>query len=329
SKSDNTITLETPAVSDNVGVESISNDAPATFPVGQTVVTWTAKDPAGNLESVSQKITIVDTVPPKFAKLAEIISEATGADNNAVSLDAPEVSDIQDITSLTNDAPEMFALGQTVVTWTATDEAGNSASATQLVTITDKTAPEISIPQNIIIDAIALETPVSVGTATAADLTDTSPQIASDAPSTFPLGDTIVTWTAVDKYGNSVNQTQTVTVQACGKPYSSYNAIIGTDDDDMLLGTTLADLIFGLAGDDIIIGDKGNDCILAGEGDDIVYGNEGDDTIGGDNGADILKGQSGEDTIEGSTGTDIIDGGDDIDSCTASEKDNDIVTKCE
>ncbi len=233
------------------------------------------------------------------------------------------------VASITNDAPSVFPLGETIVTWTATDEAGNSATATQLVTVVDTTAPKITIPQNIVIDAVALETPVSVGTATAVDLTDSLPQITNNSPSVFPLGETIITWTATDKYGNSINQTQTVTVQACGKPSTSYNQIIGSEDDDTLIGTSLADLIFGLGGDDIIIGDKGNDCILAGEGDDIIYGNEGDDVINGDNGADIIKGQSGQDSLNGSTGTDIIDGGDDNDSCTVSEKDGDIITKCE
>jgi Ca2+-binding RTX toxin-like protein len=297
--------------------------------VGETVVTWTAKDQNENSQSVSQKIILVDTVPPKFAKLSGLVLEATSDTENQVSLAVPSVSDILDITSLTNDAPNEFALGETIVTWSATDEAGNSATAIQMVTLVDTTAPNLIVPQNIVIDAVALETPVSVGTATATDLTDSLPKITNDAPTIFPLGDTVVTWTVVDKFGNSVNQTQTVSIQACGKPHSSYNTIIGSEDDDMLIGTTLADLIFGLGGDDIIIGDKGSDCVFGGDGDDIVYGNEGDDTIVGDNGGDILKGQSGEDTITGSAGTDIIDGGDDNDSCIASSTDNDIVTKCE
>ncbi|HXG73868.1 MAG TPA: HYR domain-containing protein, partial [Candidatus Nitrosotenuis sp.] len=329
SKSDNTISLEAPAVSDNVGVASITNDAPEKFPVGETIVTWTATDQAGNLQTISQKVIIVDTVPPKFAKLDQVIVEATGVENNKVTLEVPQVSDILDITSITNDAPDTFALGETIVTWTATDEAGNSATATQKVTVVDTTAPKLTVPQNIVIDAIALETPVSVGTATAADLTDPLPQITNNAPSVFPLGETIVTWMAVDKYGNSINQTQSVIVQACGKPQGSYNLILGTEEDDTLLGTTLADLIFGFGGDDIIIGDKGNDCIFGGEGDDIMYGNEGDDMIKGDNGADIIKGQSGQDALDGGSGADIIDGGDDNDSCTASGKDSDLVAKCE
>jgi Ca2+-binding RTX toxin-like protein len=329
SKSDNAITLETPAVSDNVSVASITNDAPEKFPVGETTVTWTAKDQNENSQSISQKITLVDTVPPKFSKLNEIVLEATSVDSNHVSLMIPTVSDILDITSITNDSPDAFPLGETTVTWTATDESGNTSTATQMVTIVDTTAPSITIPQNITIDAVALETPVLIGTATAIDLTDPSPKITNNAPSIFPLGDTMVTWTVADKFGNSVNQTQTISVQACGKPHSSYNTIIGSEDDDILIGTTLADLIFGLGGDDIMMGDKGNDCMFGGDGDDVIYGNEGDDEIVGDNGGDIIKGQSGEDTITGSAGTDIIDGGDDNDSCTASSTDNDIVTKCE
>ncbi|MEM4250068.1 MAG: HYR domain-containing protein, partial [Candidatus Nitrosotenuis sp.] len=328
SKSDNTVSLEAPIVSDNVGVASITNDAPEKFPVGETIVTWTATDASGLSTQVQQKVTITDTTNPKI-RVTNITVEATNEDKNTVDLGSVEATDLVEIASITNDAPDTFALGETIVTWTATDEAGNSATATQIVTVVDTTAPKITVPQNIVIDAIALQTPLSVGTATVFDLTDSSPQITNNAPSVFPLGETIVTWTAVDKYGNSINQTQLVTVQACGRPHSSYNQILGSEEDDMLLGTTLADLIFGFGGDDIIFGDKGNDCILGGEGDDIIYGNEGDDVINGDNGADIIKGQSGQDTLTGGSGTDIINGGDDNDSCTVSEKDGDIVAKCE
>jgi hypothetical protein len=329
SKSDNIITLETPQASDNVGVSSITNDAPAVFPVGETVVTWTAKDDSENTQTASQMVTVVDTVPPKFAKIDEVVTEATSADNTSVSLPVPTVSDILDITSLTNDAPDVFSLGQTTVTWIATDEAGNSASATQLVTVEDTTAPQLVVPQNLVVDAVSLETPVSIGAATANDLTDKSPTITNDAPEIFPLGETVVTWTTFDMFGNSVNQTQIITVEACGKPVSSYNMIMGTEDYDILTGTTFADLIFGAGGDDIISAGKGNDCVFAGDGEDIIYGNEGDDTINGEGGADIIKGQSGEDVLIGSAGNDIIDGGDDNDSCVVTETDNDILLKCE
>ena len=215
------------------------------------------------------------------------------------------------------------------MTWTATDEAGNTSTATQKVILVDTTAPLLTIPEDIVIDATSLTTPISIGASNATDLTDGSPKITNDAPKSFPIGDTTVTWTVEDKFGNSITKIQTVTVNACGKPESSYNVITGKEDDDILIGTTLADLIIGLGGDDIITAGKGNDCVLGGDGDDILYGNEGNDYINGGDGADIIKGQSGEDRLIGMTGVDIIDGGDDKDSCIASEGDKDILIKCE
>jgi Ca2+-binding RTX toxin-like protein len=278
---------------------------------------------------VSQKVTVVDTIPPKFSKISEVTVEATSAASTQVSLGTPNVSDILDITTLSNDAPDAFALGETIVTWTATDEAGNSATATQKVTIVDTTAPQLIAPQNIVIDAVSLITPVSVGTATASDLTDVSPTITNDAPAVFPLGDTAITWTVVDQFGNIANQTQTITVQACGKPVDSYNMIMGTEDDDVLTGTTFTDLIFGLGGNDIVSGENGNDCVFGGDGDDVIYGNDGSDTVNGEDGADIIKGQSGNDILIGGLDNDIIDGGDNNDSCIVTPTDNDILLSCE
>jgi Ca2+-binding RTX toxin-like protein len=176
---------------------------------------------------------------------------------------------------------------------------------------------------------VSLITPISIGTATATDLTDVSTTITNDAPAVFPLGDTAITWTVVDQFGNIANQTQTITVQACGKPVDSYNMIMGTEDDDVLTGTTFTDLIFGLGGNDIISGENGNDCIFGGDGDDVIYGNDGNDTVNGEDGADIIKGQSSNDVLIGGLGNDIIDGGDGNDSCMVTPTDNDILISCE
>jgi uncharacterized repeat protein (TIGR01451 family) len=52
--------LGTATASDNVGVASIINNAPANsqYPVGTTTVTWTARDAAGNSATCDQKITV-------------------------------------------------------------------------------------------------------------------------------------------------------------------------------------------------------------------------------------------------------------------------------
>ena len=43
--------------------------------------------------------------------------------------------------SITNNAPALFPIGVTTVTWTATDASGNTATATQTVTVNDTQAP--------------------------------------------------------------------------------------------------------------------------------------------------------------------------------------------
>jgi sugar lactone lactonase YvrE len=316
---------------DESGISSLSNNAPSSFPLGINTIIWTAVDGAGNMAIASQTVTIQDTIPPKISPLEHITLEAKSSERNLVNIGIPEISDEVGVSSITNDAPEVFPLGETIVTWTATDSSGNSASATQTITVVDTTAPIITTPSDIeieIIDNSGMK--LDIGEATSNDIVNQQLLITNDAPEVFPLGETIVTWTATDKFGNISSSTQIISVQVCGNSPSYYNMIIGTDDDDLLIGTTMSDLIFAKGGDDIISADKGNDCIIAGDGDDIIFGNEGNDHIFGQGGNDIIKGHSGEDFVFGGYGLDMIDGGEDIDTCKIIDEQNfDIVIRCE
>ena len=330
STENNIIELVDIRVYDQVEISSITNDAPEVFPLGETIVTWTATDSSGNSASTTQNITVIDTTAPEIISPSDVQIEATSVDKNIIDFGFAEASDQVEISSITNDAPTVFQFGETIVTWTATDSSGNSASTTQNITVIDTTAPEIETPENIVVNAINTETILEIGFASIYDIIDDSPSITNDAPTVFPLGETIVTWTSMDKFGNTSSSTQTISIQACGNSPSYYNMIIGTEDDDILIGTTLSDLIFANGGDDIISGSKGNDCILAGEGNDIIFGNSGNDTIFGEDGNDIIKGNSGEDFVFGGFGLDVIDGGDDIDTCIViDEQNNDVILKCE
>ena len=326
----NTVTLVEPKATDAVAIDSIINDAPSQFSLGETIVTWTATDTSGNSANATQTISVIDTTPPSMPPVSDITLEASFTSENIVSLIPPAAEDSISKVTISNDAPSFFPLGETIITWTATDAAGNSATSNQKITIIDTTPPELIIPENVIIDATDLETLVSIGNANSTDLTDSAPTITNDAPQIFPLGQTLVTWTAIDSFGNTVSATQTIEVQACGKPVSYYNMIEGTPDDDIIAGTNQPDLIFAHGGDDIISGGKGNDCIFGGEGEDIIFGNEGNDGLHGGDGNDIIKGQAGSDVITGGPGMDMIDGGDDGDSCVdANKSDGDLVVKCE
>jgi Ca2+-binding RTX toxin-like protein/sugar lactone lactonase YvrE len=312
---------------DIIQVYTITSDSPDTFPLGETVITWTATDSSGNSATATQTVTVVDTTAPGITAPDSIVIEASGAEGNLADIGLGSGNDTVEIISVTSDSPDTFPLGETVITWTATDSSGNSATATQTVTVVDTTAPELIVPEDVIVDSFSLENLVEIGDADALDLVDMLPTITNDAPETFPLGDTIVTWNVSDNFGNSNSFQQVVSVQACGQSLSDYNQILGTSEDDILIGTDASDLIFALGGNDIVSGGQGNDCIIGGEGDDIIFGNAGNDHLVGGEGYDIIKGNSGDDKLTGGLGFDVIDGGDDHD--TSYDSASDIVIKCE
>ena len=320
---------------DSVGIESITNDKPIAFPFGSTIVTWTVTDTSGNISQATQVVTLIDTTPPDIFAPSDIIAEATGSSNTMAGLGEAIADDIIGIASITSH-PSTLSVGETIVTWTATDTSGNSATATQIVTIVDTTAPELIVPEDVMISAFSLEMQVEIGEAEAHDSVDLTPTITNDSPDTFHLGDTVVTWNVSDEFGNSASSQQIISVQPCGKPISYYNQIFGTTVSDTIVGTGVADLIFALGGDDMIFGGEGDDCIIGGEGDDLLFGGAGNDhlfggadndhLIGGD-GDDILNGYSGDDKLTGGIGTDVLDGGDGFDSSYDSA--SDIIIECE
>lgn len=95
----------------------------------------------------------------------------------------------------------------------------------------------------------------------------------------------------------------------CGRPASSFNVIMGTLGDDVLLGTVNDDLIIGNDGNDKIIGFEGDDCLIGQGGADFIQGREGNDIIFGGAGIDHINGNDGNDIISGGTENDYVNGG--------------------
>ena len=94
---------------------AITNDAPEVFPLGETIVTWTATDFSGNSASATQTITVVDTTSPTIITPVNVEVEATSMENNLVEFGFAEASDQVEITTITNDAPTVFPLGETIL----------------------------------------------------------------------------------------------------------------------------------------------------------------------------------------------------------------------
>jgi len=196
------------ATATDIFAVTVTSDAPATYPLGTTVVTWTATDANGNSTTGTQNVTVQDTTAPVLSIPADVTAEANAV-NSTVSIGSATATDIFAV-AVTSDAPATYPLGTTVVTWTATDANGNSTTGTQNVTVVDTTAPLLTAPADVSVEATGPLTSVSIGSATATDIFAVT--ITSDAPASYPLGTTVVTWTATDVNGNSTAGTQNVTV---------------------------------------------------------------------------------------------------------------------
>ncbi|MEP7002962.1 MAG: ExeM/NucH family extracellular endonuclease [Chloroflexota bacterium] len=123
------------------------------FPVGTTSITYTATDLSGNSVTVVQQVTVLDDAPPAIAAPAAVYAgTGPGATTPSIlisdsSLGAATASDNcpgVEVTRSGVPAGNVFPLGATTITYTATDTSGNSSTATQLVTVVDDTPPTIS-----------------------------------------------------------------------------------------------------------------------------------------------------------------------------------------
>ncbi|OFX16275.1 MAG: hypothetical protein A2Z18_10355 [Armatimonadetes bacterium RBG_16_58_9] len=112
-----------------------------------------------------------------------------------------------------------YPVGITTITWVATDKAdpANTSNCTQTITVTDDEDPTITCPPNVTVYADpgtcgAAKADVDLGTPATGDNCGVD-TVTNDAPDTFPIGDTTVTWTVTDIHSNSAQCLQTVTVR--------------------------------------------------------------------------------------------------------------------
>jgi len=178
-----------------------------------TTVMWTYDDGNGNTSFQSQDVVIDDITAPvaDVPTLTDVTAECS-----VTTLTAPTATDVcaGAITGTHNATLPITAQGTTTVTWTYDDGNGNTSTQDQDVVITDVTNPTITAPGAVSVAANAVgctAVGVGLGTETAADNCGT-PTVTNDAPASFPLGNTTVTWTATDAVGLTATATQVVTV---------------------------------------------------------------------------------------------------------------------
>src|SRR6185437_13892949 len=124
-----------------------SQNSGTSFAVGVTGVTVTATNLCGTA-TCSFNVTVNDTQAPTVTAPSAITvpADAGVCTASGVALGTPTGSDNCGTVTFTNDAPAAFGYGPTTVTWTANDAHGNTATATQVVTVKDTQNPTITAP---------------------------------------------------------------------------------------------------------------------------------------------------------------------------------------
>ena len=120
----------TPTISGTCIIYGLTNDAPTTFPLGTTVVTWVVTGHQNNTAACSQNVTIEDTeypiitCPPNIKVKTDVDDCIATVDYTATATDnCPEL-----LLTYSADPPAAFNIGLTNVEVTATDGAGNAVS---------------------------------------------------------------------------------------------------------------------------------------------------------------------------------------------------------
>ena len=191
---------------------SITGTTDAMFPVtANSVVTWTFTDMTGNVITQTQEVILMDvTAPdPDMPSLPALTGECmvnTPAD--------PTATDNCDgnITGITTTIFPVTA--DQTITWTYEDNEGNMITQTQIVTISDVTAPD---PDMTSLPALTGECSVMPADPTATDIC--AGTITGITTTIFPVTtDQTITWTYEDNEGNMITQTQMVTISDVTAP---------------------------------------------------------------------------------------------------------------
>ncbi len=115
--------------------------------LGLNTVELTLTDVNGNVSSCAAEVTVTDNIPAEITCRQPISTgNAPGECGNEITLLEPVVTDNCGGFVISSDAPadSYFDIGETVVTWSATDAGGNVTTCEQPVTVADTEMPVVS-----------------------------------------------------------------------------------------------------------------------------------------------------------------------------------------
>ena len=191
------------------------------FAEGDSIqLTVRAYDAAGNTAAANRTIFRADTTPPVVTPPADVTVTATGELTSVELGSASAVDAVDGTLTATPDNSGPFTVGTHTVTWSATDSAGNTGTATQQVTVSlaDVTPPVVTAPADRVVEASGALTPVALGSATALDNRDGVLAATPNTTGPFSVGTHTIVWSATDSAGNRGTAVQKVVVQDTTPP---------------------------------------------------------------------------------------------------------------
>jgi hypothetical protein len=200
----------------------LSDDCGAT---GSVTVIFTATDDCGNASTTSATFTIEDTTAPTIDNSNTLNIEIecgvtdpnalqTWLDNNAGASVSDSCGNITWSNDYGQDTDVKCDDGAITVTFTATDDCGNTSTTTATYIIKDTVDPVLTVPADITIECTEDSTPTNTGSASATDdCSATNVSFVDVETASCGITKTIIrTWTATDACGNTVSSDQIITV---------------------------------------------------------------------------------------------------------------------
>ncbi len=188
------------------------------LPTGQTVITYAAQDSTGNVMSCSFVVTVQEDIPPVLVNCPANIVLYTNNCSAVATWSDPQTSDNCSPVTLSCDhtSGSVFPETTTFVTYTATDQWGNTATCSFAVIVIDTVPPTFSgCPKDTVLSSNgACSIAVDWKMPTATDNCAPAPVIiASSMPGdAYPVGHTLVKVTVEDPSGNQDICTFKITV---------------------------------------------------------------------------------------------------------------------
>lgn len=241
------------------------------FPEGTTTVVYTAMDVNGNSAKCSFDVTVVVEAAPIITGCPiDITVNGNGNCSNQVSWSAPTATGTSVSMSSSHNPGDIFPVGTTMVTYTATNNQGIKISCSFNITVTNSLPPIIiDCPENILLQAnengVALANWIApTATAVCGTVTLTS----SAQPGEFPIGTSVIEYQAVDDSGN----TSTCTFNIIVSPPSIEIVVsrIVTPDGDGINDFWELSNLAGYNNNKVVIFDRWGGVIFEGSG----YDNE-------------------------------------------------------